>query len=943
MNSTTFPVLAVIILCGLHAGCDNAGSSVPTLVTNHMGHKTSLAHVPPDGALSSKVQSTVFDDTRDITHETPTSAVAGIYDNTSADMNRAVSSITKRSTQIATGSDTGNLATGSDTDNLATGSDTGNLATGSDTGNLATGSDTGNLATGSDTGNLATGSDTGNLATGSDTGNLATGSDTGNLATGSGTGNLPTGSDTGNLATGSDTGNLATGSDTDNLASGSDTGNLATGSDTGNLATGSDTGNLATGSDTGNLATGSDTGNLATGSDTGNLATGSDTGNLATGSDTGNLATGSDTGNLATGSDTDNLPTGSDTDNLATGSDTGNLPTGSDTANLATGSGTDNLTTGSDTGNLPTGSDTGNLATGSGTGNLATGSGTGNLATGSGTGNLATGSDTGNLATGSDTGNLPTGSDTGNLATGSGTGNLATGSGTGNLATGSCTGNLATGSGTGNLATGSDTGNLATGSDTGNLATGSDTGNLATGSDTGNLATGSDTGNLATGSDTGNLATGSDTGNLATGSDTGNLATGSDTGNLATGSDTGNLATGSDTGNLATGSDTDNLSLSLPFMKYDLHSLIMPSLSYKPYEMNYDLTNTTNHGGIIFYHAGPRNVTEFGTDRIYIFLNLKVKDGKRFVVKMLETSGLCSRNFMSMDEVVRQYGRNALGYNLMPGDNSKDWDIDDNSVLLKPFYTFFNGIEIRISLCASVHRFSFMVTAEPRPRLQLYKTPLQGYIQTPNASLSYPTKMMDFVSIVAGPGHTFMLSFSHFQPTDTSHNNDRVEIMVGQQLAVNTRPFMRIDMLGYFPGAKFPLSIDTDGLHVFFRSTKERPGVQGCGTGFTLQYSIHKAPAVPQRLDSGQWNCSVPYWRDFAKHLNCNMVVECVGGEDEVMCPRPSCGKGGILTGGRCFVLFKSVRKITWFDATARCEARGMRIGHVDTPELLRAVITDIP
>ncbi|KAK7500251.1 hypothetical protein BaRGS_00008474, partial [Batillaria attramentaria] len=100
--------------------------------------------------------------------------------------------------------------------------------------------------------------------------------------------------------------------------------------------------------------------------------------------------------------------------------------------------------------------------------------------------------------------------------------------------------------------------------------------------------------------------------------------------------------------------------------------------------------------------------------------------------------------------------------------------------------------------------------------------------------------------------------------------------------------------------------------------------------------------AVPQRLSGGQWNCSVPHWRDFAKHLNCNMALECVGGEDEVMCPRPSCGKGGIPVGDRCFVLLKSYKTITWFDAAARCKAGEMRIAHIDTPELLRAVAKDI-
>ena len=57
-----------------------------------------------------------------------------------------------------------------------------------------------------------------------------------------------------------------------------------------------------------------------------------------------------------------------------------------------------------------------------------------------------------------------------------------------------------------------------------------------------------------------------------------------------------------------------------------------------------------------------------------------------------------------------------------------------------------------------------------------------------------------------------------------------------------------------------------------------------------------------QQLPDGKWNCSVPYWPDFDVHFRCDLVVDCVGGEDEMDCPYSGhCGLGRATIDNRCY------------------------------------------
>ncbi|PVD35471.1 hypothetical protein C0Q70_02434 [Pomacea canaliculata] len=81
----------------------------------------------------------------------------------------------------------------------------------------------------------------------------------------------------------------------------------------------------------------------------------------------------------------------------------------------------------------------------------------------------------------------------------------------------------------------------------------------------------------------------------------------------------------------------------------------------------------------------------------------------------------------------------------------------------------------------------------------------------------------------------------------------------------------------------------TDDQNLMCARSIETTAQDGIGrTGFRLSFSFHALSALPQQLRDGRWNCSVPHWPDFRLHFPCNLVSDCVGGEDEVDCPYTS-------------------------------------------------------
>ncbi|KAK7496985.1 hypothetical protein BaRGS_00011721 [Batillaria attramentaria] len=88
-------------------------------------------------------------------------------------------------------------------------------------------------------------------------------------------------------------------------------------------------------------------------------------------------------------------------------------------------------------------------------------------------------------------------------------------------------------------------------------------------------------------------------------------------------------------------------------------------------------------------------------------------------------------------------------------------------------------------------------------------------------------------------------------------------------------------------------------------------GTGKTASGFKLHYSIHNATEAPQSLGANLFNCSVPYYPSFQQHLQCNLVVQCQGGEDEIDCPYTTadCGLGLVDAGDKCYKYVEERRR----------------------------------
>ncbi|KAK7505576.1 hypothetical protein BaRGS_00003321 [Batillaria attramentaria] len=105
-------------------------------------------------------------------------------------------------------------------------------------------------------------------------------------------------------------------------------------------------------------------------------------------------------------------------------------------------------------------------------------------------------------------------------------------------------------------------------------------------------------------------------------------------------------------------------------------------------------------------------------------------------------------------------------------------------------------------------------------------------------------------------------------------------------------------------------------------------------TGFKMFYSIHPTSTMPQQLDTGMFNCSVPHYTSFSLHFDCNLETECRAGEDERNCDYTSdaCGPGFIDAGNICYRYVTVRNEITWLDAEEQCRSFGERLVSPRTP-----------
>ena len=99
------------------------------------------------------------------------------------------------------------------------------------------------------------------------------------------------------------------------------------------------------------------------------------------------------------------------------------------------------------------------------------------------------------------------------------------------------------------------------------------------------------------------------------------------------------------------------------------------------------------------------------------------------------------------------------------------------------------------------------------------------------------------------------------------------------------------------------------------------------GTGFRLLYSFHNHGETPELLADGTWNCSVTFWASVQDHFPCNLVSECVEGEDEKDCSysSPVCEADEFFLGHSCYKYVKEGAN-SWKFASAQCQNRGSQL-----------------
>ncbi|KAK7469714.1 hypothetical protein BaRGS_00036296, partial [Batillaria attramentaria] len=221
------------------------------------------------------------------------------------------------------------------------------------------------------------------------------------------------------------------------------------------------------------------------------------------------------------------------------------------------------------------------------------------------------------------------------------------------------------------------------------------------------------------------------------------------------------------------------------------------------------------------------------------------------------------------------------------------------------------------------------VTESERPQLEVIcVSSTQGFVQTPDwdGHKSYPPLMDSWARVDVPKLHVVMVSVLNMDV------DGQVTLYSGgvsdDNLVWKTSGRYRQDLN----------VLDTHVLHVHFTSN---PAISG-PTGFRLHFSFHNYSFRPLQLADERWNCSVPHWTDFKQHFPCNLVSDCLHGQDEAACPYSSarCGQGRLTAGGRCFLYVTSQSHISWDDAAMECLRRDARLASLNTPEEWRDVIS---
>ncbi|XP_025097654.1 uncharacterized protein LOC112565968 [Pomacea canaliculata] len=236
-----------------------------------------------------------------------------------------------------------------------------------------------------------------------------------------------------------------------------------------------------------------------------------------------------------------------------------------------------------------------------------------------------------------------------------------------------------------------------------------------------------------------------------------------------------------------------------------------------------------------------------------------------------------------------------------------------------------------VSLESQVIQVALNFTAVPatqRPQLEiLFTSSTRGYIQTPSwdGHKRYPVLMDSWVKVDVPEQSAIMVSLPHIDIEGDSPfycPGDGVELYVIETLNQSSWTRCKSKLVP-------PTLYQTRALLVHFYSNE-----YGSNTGFRLLFSIHNQSSLPVELADGRWNCSGLNWTDFSSHFSCNLRSDCVGSEDEAICPYTSdrCGVGQPFFENSCYIWQKPSPVMTWKEAFDFCLSRGARLASLNTP-----------
>ncbi|KAK7088052.1 hypothetical protein V1264_022024 [Littorina saxatilis] len=193
-----------------------------------------------------------------------------------------------------------------------------------------------------------------------------------------------------------------------------------------------------------------------------------------------------------------------------------------------------------------------------------------------------------------------------------------------------------------------------------------------------------------------------------------------------------------------------------------------------------------------------------------------------------------------------------------------------------------------------------------------------GYVTSPNFQYSYLT-----------PNNydgTFYLNVSNTESALVSLSH--IFILSGDYLKFTQISPRKTKTVRGKKNAQLWLSRSSVAVHYHTNSA-------GRSRGFKMTFAVLPRFLEPNLSSSNMLDCAVPHFNSFEPLISCNMLKECVGGEDEQNCTHHTsdCGPDAIDIGTKCYRLVRPEKGLSWYDAKDYCVQRGEKLVTLASPD----------